>query len=227
MKNKKGFTLVEVIVSIILAGIVVYFLHVMMLASYRSYETLFGVSKEMADIRVCENYLRKSIKSACNIKIYPNASASQATSLGFERKELYWDSGTGTIKNRYVVDMYIVTDSVNPVKSGRFYKDDINFCNNIPDPRDLTKAGVHELLLQVFYTDSDFDITGLTPEKQVQLLTNLKVAYYYIPSNVYDGVKRITLVKIGLDFDDVLATGEVSRHTRLFHFAARGYGLPI
>lgn len=226
MGNKKGFTLIEVLVSIILAGIIVYFLYIMMLTSYNAYKTLFGVAKETSDIRVCETYMRRSIKNACYINILPTAAASQATALDFGRQELYWDSGTSTIKNRYVVDRYVVKDSTDPVKTGRFYKDDTNFCDQIPNPRDSTKVGSHELLVQVYYTDSDFDIAGHALVRQEQILTNLRVAYYYIPSNVYAGVKRFTLVKIGLDFDDYLATGEVYRYTRLFHFAARGYGLP-
>jgi prepilin-type N-terminal cleavage/methylation domain-containing protein len=227
MENKKGFTLIEVLVSIILTGVIVYFLYIMMLASYKSYETLLGVSKETGDIRVCETYLRRSIKNACHIDIKPTAAAVQATSLDFGRQELYWDSGTGTIKNRYVVDRYIVKDSTDPVKSGTFHQDNIYFCDQIVNPRDSTKKANFELLLQVYYTDSDFNISGHPLIREEQLLTNLKVAYYYIPPDVYLGIRRITLVKIGLDFDDTLASGEVYRYTRLFHFAARGYGLPI
>jgi len=226
MENKKGFTLIEVLVSIILAGIIVYFLYIMMLTSYNSLKTLFGVAKETSDIRVCETYLRRSIKNACHIEILPTATSAQATSLDFGRQELYWNSGTGTITNRYVVDRYVVKDSTNPVKSGRFYLDDVNYGNNIPNPRESTKAGCYELLLQVYYTDSDFNISGHAQIREEQILTNLRVAYYYIPSNTASGVNRFTLVKIGLDFDDYLSTGEIYRYTRLFHFAARGYGLP-
>ncbi|MDD5021273.1 MAG: prepilin-type N-terminal cleavage/methylation domain-containing protein [Endomicrobiaceae bacterium] len=226
MENKKGFTLIEVLVSVILAGIIVYFLYIMTLASYEAYKTLFGVSKETSDIRVCETYLRRSIKNACYINILPSAASSQATSLDFGRQELYWDSGTGTIRNRYVVDRYVVKDSTAPVKTGRFYKDETYYCDQIPNPRETTKEGTHELLLRIYYTDSDFNISGHALISEEQILTNLKVAYYYIPSNVYAGVNRFTLVKIGLDFDDTLATGEVYRYTRLFHLIARGYGLP-
>ena len=221
MGNKKGFTLIEVLVSIILAGIIVYFLYIMMLASYEGYKTLFGVSKETSDIRVCETYLRRSIKNACYINILPTAASAHATSLDFGRQELYWDSGTGTIKNRYVVK-----DSTAPVKTGRFYKDETYYGDQIPNPRETTKEANHQLLLRIYYTDSDFNISGHALISEEQLLTNLKVAYYYIPSNTASGVNRFTLVKIGLDFDDTLSTGEVYRYTRLFHFIARGYGLP-
>jgi prepilin-type N-terminal cleavage/methylation domain-containing protein len=226
MVNRKGFTLIEVLVSIILAGIIVYFLYILLLTSYQAYKTLSGVAKETSDIRLCETYLRKSIENACYINIEPTASAAQATALNFGRQELYWDSATGTIKNRYIVDKYIVKDSTDPVKPGRFYLDTTYECNQISNTRDTTKEGNYELLLQIYYTDADYNITGHALVSEEQLLTGLKLAFYFIPSNTLGGVRRFTLVKIGLDFDDTLATGEVYRNTRLFHFAARGYGLP-
>ncbi|MDD3065968.1 MAG: prepilin-type N-terminal cleavage/methylation domain-containing protein [Endomicrobiaceae bacterium] len=226
MVNRKGFTLIEVLVSIILAGIIVYFLYILLLTSYQAYKTLSGVAKETSDIRLCETYLRKSIENACYINIEPTPLAAQATALNFGRQELYWDSATGTIKNRYIVDKYIVKDSTAPVNPGRFYLDTTNECNQIPNTRDTTKEGNYELLLRIYYTDADYNITGHTLVSEEQLLTGLKLAYYFIPSNTLGGVRRFTLLKIGLDFDDTLATGEVYRNTRLFHFAARGYGLP-
>lgn len=226
MENKKGFTLIEVLVSIILAGIIVYFLYTMMLASYQSYRNLSSVSKQTSDIRVCEAYLRKSIRNACYIYIDPNPTSSQATAISFGRQDIYWNTATSNIQRRYIVDRYVVKDSTNPVKTGRFYKDDIYFGNQIPNPRDTTREGSHELLLQVYYTGPSYSIVGQPLIREEQILSNLRVAYYYMPSNTEGGVNRFTIFKIGLDFDEPLPTGETIRHTRLLHCVARGFGLP-
>lgn len=110
MKNIKAFTLTEMIICTLLAGIVIFFVYTIMLSSNKSYVKLYNYSKNKNDIVYFKNLLRKSIM---------NSNSTNSTASSAEYKNIRFGNNTIEIGyydslelNDYRVDKYCFSSDI-------------------------------------------------------------------------------------------------------------------
>lgn len=191
VKNKKGFTLIEVMVSLILSAIVIFFIYTMMTVSYTSYSKLFGVSQQKNDTRFFETMIKKSIANAAYVKMLPSKF-----SFG------YYDIYLGI----YRLDEYSFTTG--------------SFTNSLalavnPPTTEATIPSTNRILKLTVY-NAGASYTGNTVVRTEIILQNVNALYYH--ENKTAVMDNISL---GLIYNRVLADGEVNYEIRTFKFTSR------
>lgn len=114
MKKIKGFTLTEMIICTLLAGIVIFFVYTIMLSANKSYVKLYKDSKNKNDIVYFKNLLRKSVMNANIGKNFRVLDNGKKIEIG------YYDSNFGE-DGGYRVDVYEFSSSSNDVVERAYY----------------------------------------------------------------------------------------------------------
>lgn len=96
-----GFTLIEVMVTLVLSVMVSFFVYTMMMSSYTAFRRLSSVSKNANSIRFFVSSISNSSRNACNIYVSGNA-------LCFDR----FDKNRGT-NGTYITESYYFENGGN------------------------------------------------------------------------------------------------------------------
>ncbi|MFA7073791.1 MAG: prepilin-type N-terminal cleavage/methylation domain-containing protein [Endomicrobiaceae bacterium] len=191
LKNKKAFTLIEVMVSIILSAIIIFFIYTMMTVSYTSYSKLFGVSQQKNNTRFFESMMKKSIENSVYVQMLPSKF-----SFG------YYDDNLGIYRRD---DYSFTTGSFTNSKA---------LSSNPPTVMASIPSANRVLVMRVYNAGSNY--TGNTLIRTEVILENVNAVYYYMDST---GIMRN--ISIGLIFNKVLSDGEVNYEIRTFIFTSR------
>ncbi len=124
--SKKGFTLIEVMVSLFLSVLVAFFVYTMMISSYTAYKRLSSISQNANSIRFFTDTISKSIKY-CETVYFDSINKR----LCFEvydivrrekvREEYYFTTGTGLVEHK--AKSKKDNNAVNSTTLGVFKKD--------------------------------------------------------------------------------------------------------
>lgn len=191
VKNKKAFTLIEVIVSIVLSAIVIFFVYTMMTVSYTSYSKLFDVSQQKNNTRFFESMIKKSIENAVYVQMLPSKF-----SFG------YYDENLGF----YRLDEYSFTTGA--------FTNSAALAFNPPTTEASIPSTNRVLVMKVYNAGASY--TGNTLVRTEVILENVNAIYYY-----EDKTGIMDNISLGLIYNKVLADGEVNYEIRTFKFASR------
>jgi prepilin-type N-terminal cleavage/methylation domain-containing protein len=124
--GKKGFTLIEVMVSLFLSVLVAFFVYTMMISSYTAYKRLASISQNANSLRFFTDVISKSIKY-CDSVYFDSVNKR----LCFEvfdvtrdekvKEEYYFSTGTGLVEHE--VKSKKDNNTVNSTTLGVFKKD--------------------------------------------------------------------------------------------------------
>ena len=209
-KFNSAFTLVEIMISLFLSVIVVFFSYTMMIASYKVYENLANASSTSNDIRFLETMLRNSIMSADDI----NTSSSYIECHRYDSNR----ENSFSYKNGiYVQDIYKLSDGKTFVSS-KAYSEDPSLVSSPSSTRATLSLEILSSELDSSYSSSSVIIDG---DNKRTVLKCVREIYYYenADASTTGTLKEIT---IGVIYDKVLHDGSVVRQNKSFCFTPRG-----
>lgn len=202
--KKKGFTLVEMMVAILLSAIVIFFSYTMTISAYKMFSRISKSSKNFNNIQFFEEVLKKSITEAQTISFSSNKKEMKCTR---------YDKNIG----EFVVDVYsFPEDSAGKFDNvvGKQYD---SFPQNIIT--DNKMFGSTKLLLRTEL------LSGTVLSSNVLVLDNIR-AFYYRP-NKYPGSTGSNPaihwdnIMIGVVYEEQIIPNVSKRQTKSFCFAVR------
>lgn len=223
MKNKKykkfGFTLIEVMVSLLLSAMVAFFVYTMLLSSYSGYNRLSFSSKNTSSIKFFTTVFNNSVKYANATPTVEYGTSGTVQALTFNRydknykrmvNEKYYFSDGG----EFILDQNLSVSTVTT-----------HFCKT----------------LGLLKKDIIFD--GKVQETIV-VSNIIRTIYYYYPTSAPTNFKRYRRMDVCVVYDDVVnakvnkTTGKIEEkegnmtqmgdnnstiNRRLFTYAFRGF----
>ena len=185
-KNKKAFSLIELVVAMIIASIVMFSIYFMLIIAYEQFNDLTEASENFNNLQVFERTFQKSATSCSYYELNENTYAIKFVtpiSNGSYKYEIYEFKNMGN-------DFRKINDFSQPYK---YYSDDVNdgnvFSNiNIDNNyKVIYTAGVNSNSFAPIegYTkkSSTTFSDGKTDDKKV-LFDNIVKVYYQTPKNI-------------------------------------------
>ena len=193
---KKGFTLVEMMVAILLSAIVIFFSYTMTISAYKMFSKTSKTAKNFNNVQFFEEILKKSITESNRINI-------EEGKITCERYD--------THLNRQVIDTY----TFSPASDAKFieqygshfdaYPSNIGNSNMFA-PRELHLRSVPEG-------------TSESSSPDILVLNNVR-AFFYRPNKMGAG-NHLGNIMIGIVYEDSVVPGVTKRQNRTFCFTMR------
>lgn len=209
LKNKKAFTLVEMMISLVLSVIVIFFAYTMVVTSHTLYKKMSMGSSDVNDYRFLEDMLKNSIMGADEIIV-------TATGIECRRYDVNRTNSFGLKNGIYVKDIYGLSASKNFVLS----------VANSADPSIVVtpSATTGVLSLEIYNAlDASYSgsvlITGGTAKKTI--LNGVRDVYYSINPDS-SAVGTLMEIQIGIIYDKILPGGAAVRQNKSFCITPRG-----
>lgn len=214
LKNKKAFTLIELVISLLLSSIIVFFSYTMMTTSYKMFSGLHKTSYNLNNIRFFEAAMRKSITGACKENPEYNPSTYHGYYYTPEPKPIrFTDSKKRLVVRRYDSNVKSWATDTYYFSNGAQFKAATSDYDTFPEDIKSLSAPTN-LMLEVAY---DFGVNI-----RMLLLKNVRAFYYSFdktdrPASRTDDLIDLT---IGIVYDDD-STNVLKRQNRTFCFTAR------
>lgn len=200
--KKRGFTLVEMMIAILLSAIVIFFSYTLTISAYKMFSKISKTSKNYNNIQFFEEVLKKSITEAQSISFTPDKKEMRCTR---------YDKNIGD----FVVDVYSFENSSckfgNEV--GEQYE---SFPKNII--KDNKMFGPTKLFLKTEL------VSGTASAPKVLVLNNIR-AFYYRPNKYPAGGQNSAVhwdnIMIGVAYEEQIVPNISKIQTKSFCFASR------
>ena len=207
--TKKGFTLVELMVAVVLSAIVIFFSYTMTISAYKMFSKVSNTSNNFNSSLFFEEYFTRLFEDAFEISF----SGSKITARRFDPNI----KNGSTVKDDYSFEKKGGGGSVQFTKVGtNQHFDSVVNLNNFSD-----EPGTANLIVRT-------PGAGLKIE-DVVLLSNIK-AFYYRVNTIGAGVagqEHLRNITIGVVYDDYIVPGVPKRQFKTFCFALRNQRLVI
>ena len=177
-KNKKGFTLIEVMVSLFLSVMVAFFVYTMMISSYNSYRRLSSISKNANSIRYFITSFSNSIKY-CEKTPEVSTMPDGGKCIIFTRYDKVYND---TIKERYYFS-----------SGGELIQKDTYSVNVAGAPYNSGKLGLFK---------KDLLRADDTLIETITISNIIRTIYFYCPAP--GGTDRLRKMNVSVIYDDVI-----------------------
>ncbi len=195
--TKKGFTLVEMMVAILLSAVVIFFSYTLTISAYKMFSKVSSTSKGFNNIQFFEEILKKSITESESVVF--NNSSIICTRYDVVLREKVRDTYTFESSSGFFGNLV-----------GKEY--DV-FPFNIPNDK---RFGATKLFMKTEVLSGH-----ALPETQVLVLNNVR-AFYYRPNKYPGGTgAHLDNVTIGIIYDDHVVPNIPKRQFRTFCFSSR------
>lgn len=206
--KKKGFTLVELMVAVVLSAIVIFFSYTMTISAYKMFSKVSKTSNNFNSSLFFEEYFTRLFEDAFVISF----SGSKITARRFDPN----------IKNGKVVKDDYSFEKKGGSGSIQFIKVNTHdYFDSVIDPESIPDNGTADLIVRT-------PGAGLKIE-DVVLLSNVRAFYYKV--NTIDaagaGTNHLRNITIGVVYDDYIVPGVPKRQFKTFCFALRNQRLVI
>ncbi|MBR3653915.1 MAG: prepilin-type N-terminal cleavage/methylation domain-containing protein [Elusimicrobia bacterium] len=206
--NEKAFTLIELVVSLMLSAIIVFFSYTMMTTSYKMFSGLHRTSYNLNNTRFFEEAMRRSIASARWNDVYNHTSYNKPIEFISSDRRLVvrrFDSVKGWVKDTYYFS-----------NNAQFKKDVSNNYDTRPENIKTLSPGTN-LMLNV-------EKEGTGEGTDILLLRNVRACYYrknrITGTGTEDNLMNITF---GIVYDDD-SSKVMKRKNKSFCFTIRSIG---
>lgn len=195
--TKKGFTLVEMMVAVLLSAIVIFFSYTMTISAYKMFSKTSKTAQNFNNIQFFEEVLKKSITEADRIDL-------TGDSIRCRRSDPHL--------NNYVTDIYTFENPASDTKFLELYGSHFDsYPSNITDsdmfaPKNLRLKSV-----------PDGSSESASPD--ILVLSNVR-AFFYRPNKIGGANNHLKNITIGIVYEDrVMSISR--RQNRTFCFTLR------
>lgn len=196
--TKKGFTLVEMMVAVLLSAIVIFFSYTMTISAYKMFSKTSKTAKNFNNVQFFEEVFKKSITEATEVTFSNDVTSTN-------RRE----------SRRITVRRYDVRLGREVTETYRFRTDNVRFIEHVGSHSDSMPSNITQLSAPtdlILETDDGLEIL---------VLSNVR-AFFYRINKLGNGVPEPHLnnIAIGIVYEDRVMSVP-KRQNRSFFFAMR------
>jgi prepilin-type N-terminal cleavage/methylation domain-containing protein len=194
--TKKGFTLVEMMVAILLSAIVIFFSYTLTISAYKMFSKVSSTSQKSNSIKFFEEALKKSITEAETVKFESNKITCTRYDMNLNHK---------------VKDTYTLEEG-NCNFGNLVGKEYDVFPNIIPADKIFKSTKL--------FVKTEFVGGGSWSSPKILVLNNVR-AFYYRPNKYPSTGSHLDNVTIGIIYDDYVVPNLPKRQYRSFCLSSR------